>query len=168
MSGEKKEKGQLKMLPVIIGAAVGVLLLIYGGTLGGASTEENNTKVSAEITSFDEAKYEEELVKKIEDVCARVKGAGKVSVALTLDGSYRAVYAQNSSHGSSVRQEYLLVGSGSSETALLLGYSAPEILGVGIVCTGGANDKVRAEITSLVAALLDVPTNKIYVTGARK
>ncbi len=168
MQGEKKEKGQLKMLPVIIGAALGVLLLIYGGTVGKSSAEENNTKVSAEISSFDEAKYEELLVKKIEDVCSRVKGAGKVSVAVTLDGSYRAIYAQNSSDGSSVRREYLLVGSGSSETALLLGYAPPEILGVGIVCTGGANDTVRAEITSLVAALLDVPTNKIYVTGARK
>lgn len=165
---EKKEKGQLKMLPVIIGGAIGVLLLIYGGTLGGGSAEEGNAAVSAEITSFDEARYEEELVKKIEDVCSRVKGAGKVSVAVTLDGSYRAIYAQNSSDGSSVRREYLLVGSGSSESALLLGYSPPEILGVGIVCGGGTNDTVRAEITALVSALLDVPTNRIYVTGAKK
>ena len=168
MSGEKKEKGQLKMLPVIIGAVVGVLLLIYGGTLSGSSAEENNTKVSAEISSFDEVKYEQELVRKIEDVCSRVKGAGKVSVAVTLDGSYRAIYAQNSSDGNNVKREYLLVGSGSSESALLLGYAPPEILGVGIVCTGGASDTVRAEITALVAALLDVPTNKIYVTGAKK
>ena len=105
-----KDKGQLKMLPVIIGGAIGVLLLIYGGTLGGGSAEEGNAAVSAEITSFDEARYEEELVKKIEDVCSRVKGAGKVSVAVTLDGSYSAIYAQNSSDGSSVRREYLLVG----------------------------------------------------------
>ena len=165
---EKKEKGQLKMLPVIIGGAIGVLLLIYGGTLGGGSAEEGNAAVSAEITSFDEVRYEEELVKKIEDVCSRVKGAGKVSVAVTLDGSYRAIYAQNSSDGSSVRREYQLVGSGSSESALLLGYSPPEILGVGIVCGGGENDTVRAEITALVSALLDVPTNRIYVTGAKK
>ena len=168
MNGEKKEKGQIKMLPVIIGAAVGILLLVYGGTIGKSSATDSNTTVSADISTFDEVKYEEELVKKIEDVCSRVKGAGKVSVAVTLDGSYRAIYAQNSSDGSSVRREYLLVGSGSSETALLLGYAPPEILGVGIVCAGGTNDTVRAEITSLVAALLDVPTNKIYVTAARK
>ena len=162
-----KDKGQLKMLPVIIGGAIGVLLLIYGGTLGGPS-DEGNAAVSAEITSFDEVRYEEELVKKIEDVCSRVKGAGKVSVAVTLDGSYRAIYAQNSSDGSSVRREYLLVGSGSSEKALLLGYSPPEILGVAIVCDGGANDVVRAEIISLISSLLDIPTNKIYVAGAKK
>ena len=168
MSDEKKSKGQLKMLPVIICAVAGILLLIYGGNIGKSSAEENNTKVSAEISAFDEKQYEELLVKKIEDVCSKVKGAGQVSVAVTLDGSYRAIYAQNSSDGSSIKREYLLVGSGSSEAALLIGYSPPEILGVGIVCAGGGNDTVRREIISLVSALLDVPTNKIYVTGAKK
>ena len=163
-----EKKGQLKMLPIIIGGALGVLLLIYGGSLGDGSAEKDNAAVSAQISTFDEVQYEQMLVSKIEDVCSRVSGAGKVSVAVTLDGSYRAIYAQNSSDGSSSKREYLLVGSGSSESALLLGYSPPTILGVGIVCAGGSSDKVRAEITSLVSALLDVPTNKIYVTGAKK
>lgn len=167
MNEEKSKNKSMKMLPIIIGAAVGVLLLIYGGTFG-KGTEEANRQVSAEISAFDEAEYESALVKKIEDVCGKVKGAGKVSVAVTLDGSYRAIYAQNSSDGSSVRREYLLVGSGSSEAPLLLGYAPPEILGVGIVCSGAVNDAVRSEIISLVSALLDVPTNKIYVASAKK
>ena len=167
MNEDKKGKSSMKMIPVIIGAAVGVLLLIYGGSVGDKGSE-NNKQVSADISAFDEAEYEKTLVKKIEDVCSRVKGAGKVSVAVTLDGSYRAIYAQNSSDGSSVRREYLLVGSGSSEAPLLLGYAPPEILGVGIVCSEGASDSARAEIISLVSALLDVPTNKIYVASAKK
>ena len=92
-----------------------------------------------------------------------MQGAGSVSVAVTLDGSYRAIYAQNFADGSNSKREYFLVGSGSSEKALLLGYSPPDILGVAIVCDGGSNSKVRAEIISLVSALLDLPTNKIYV-----
>ena len=167
MNEEKKKKSGMKMLPVIIGAAVGVLLLIYGGSVGDKGSESNK-QVSADISAFDEAEYEKTLVKKIEDVCSKVKGAGKVSVAVTLDGSYRAIYAQNSSDGSSVRREYLLVGSGSSEAPLLLGYAPPEILGVGIVCSEGASDGAKAEIISLVSALLDVPTNKIYVASAKK
>ena len=168
MNDEKRSKNGAKMLPVIIGAALGVLLLIYGTSVGKSKADENNNQVSVGISAFDEGEYEQMLSKKIEDICKGVKGAGKVSVALTLDGSYRAIYAQNSSDGSSVRREYLLVGSGSSESALLLGYAPPEILGVGIVCGGGTNDMVRAEITALVSALLDVPTNRIYVTGAKK
>ena len=168
MNDEKRSKNGVKMLPVIIGAALGVLLLIYGGSLGKSKADENNNQVSAGISAFDEAEYEQMLAKKIEDICKGVKGAGKVSVALTLDGSYRAIYAQNSSDGSSTRREYLLVGSGSSEAPLLLGYAPPEVLGVGIVCSGAVSDSVRAEIISLVSALLDVPTNKIYVASAKK
>lgn len=162
----ESKKGELKLLPLIVGAVAGVILLIYGGTVGG-ELHNKESKVIEEISTYDEVKYEEALTKKIESVCAQVSGAGKVSVAVTLDGTYRAIYAQNSANGNSVKREYFLVGSGSSERALLLGYSPPEILGVAIVCTGGANSGVRAEIISLVSALLDLPTNKIYVAVAK-
>ena len=103
----------------------------------------------------------------MEELCSKVRGAGNVSVAVTLDGSYRAIYAQNFSDGSNVKREYLLVGSGSNESALLVGYSPPQILGIGIVCSGGASASVRAEIIALVSATLDLPTNKIYVTASK-
>ena len=88
-------------------------------------------------------------------------------VAVTLDGSYRAIYAQNQTDGSSSKKEYLLVGSGSSESALLVGYSPPKILGVGVVCSGGVSASVRGEIIALISATLDLPTNKIYVTASK-
>ena len=162
---EKKVQG--KLLPVIAVAAIGVFLLIYGSSISQDSDKLTKADTSKEILTYDEDRYENELVGKIEDVCKEVKGAGRVKVAVTLDGSFKAIYAQNMADGSSVKREYLLVGSGSSEKALLLGYSPPEILGVGIVCTGGANADVRAEIISLVSSLLDIPTNKIYVTGSK-
>ena len=165
MQNEKNAKGEMKLLPVIIGAVVGVFLLLYGGK----STEKKSTDaISVSQTAvYDEARYEAELVAKIENICKRVRGSGNVSVALTLDGSYRAIYAQNLADGSNSKKEYFLMGSGSSEKALLLGYSPPEILGVAIVCDGGGNSGVRAEIISLVSALLDLPTNKIYVAASK-
>jgi stage III sporulation protein AG len=152
---------------VVLGIVIGVILLLFGG--GGAffSKQKQSTDVSAEVREYDEIKYEEELVRKIEAICSQVKGAGKVSVAVTLDGSYRAIYAQNSSDGANVKKEYLLVGSGSSESALLVGYSPPKILGVGVVCSGGVNAAVRAEMIALISATLDLPTNKIYVTASK-
>lgn len=164
---KEEKKGSFKMLTVFCAACVGIVLLILGsGILDGTSKAERVSAIS-NISECDEVKYEEELVKKIESVCSDVRGAGQVSVAVTLDGSYKAIYAQNYANGSSVRQEYFLVGSGSSEAALLLGYSPPEILGVAIVCSGGSSDVVRAEIISLVSALLDLPTNKIYVAASK-
>ena len=162
------EKGKLnikeiKFLPVIIGLAVGVFLLIYGG---GVFEKEEKSTEALMSSAYDEATYEASLVEKVERVCKKVRGAGDVSVAVTLDGSYRAIYAQNLAEGSNSKREYFLIGSGSSEKALLLGYSPPEILGVAIVCEGGESSIVRAEIISLVSALLDLPTNKIYVASS--
>ncbi len=165
MGSDKKENGKLKLIIILIGAVAGILLLLFGNS---TDTKEEREALSVSQSSvYDEAKYEEELVMKIENVCKRVKGAGEVSVAVTLDGSYRAIYAQNLADGSSSKREYFLVGSGSSEKALLLGYSPPEILGVAIVCEGGENKGVKAEIISLVSALLDLPTNKIYVASSK-
>lgn len=152
---------------IIIGIVIGVILLILGGGGSFFSSSKESTDVSSEVKEYDEIKYEEELVRKIEQICSQVKGAGKVSVAVTLDGSYRAIYAQNSSDGANVKKEYLLVGSGSNESALLVGYSPPKILGVGIVCSGGVSASVRAEIIALISATLDLPTNKIYVTASK-
>ncbi len=165
MGNDKKENGKTRLVIILVGAIVGIFLLFLGK--GG---EENQTgeALSASVGAvYDESRYEEELVMKIENVCSRVRGAGEVKVAVTLDGSYRAIYAQNLADGSSSKSEYFLLGSGSSQKALLLGYSPPEILGVAIVCEGGENRGVKAEIISLVSALLDLPTNKIYVASSK-
>ena len=168
MSEEKNTRAKKNSnTVVIIGIVIGVILLLLGGGGSFFSKPKESADVSAEVKEYDEIKYEEELVKKIEEICSQVKGAGKVSVAITLDGSYRAIYAQNSSDGANVKKEYLLVGSGSSESALLVGYSPPRILGVGIVCSGGVDASVRAEIIALISATLDLPTNKIYVTASK-
>ena len=148
-----------KMVFLLVLAAVGALLLILGSNLSGADKDDSG--VSDEIKQYDEAEYEKALTEKIEKLCASVKGAGKIRVAVSLDGSYKAIYAQNAT--SSDKSEYLLVGNGSNEQALLLGYSPPKLLGVGVVCEGASNKGVRAEIISLLSAFLDLPTNKIYV-----
>jgi stage III sporulation protein AG len=164
---DKLKKGdRISIGIIIVGIAVGALLLTAGRT-SFSTQEKHSVDVSSNVRQYDEQKYEQELIEKIEYICSKVKGAGKVSVALTLDGSYRAIYAQNMTNGSNVKSEYLLVGNGSDESALLVGYSPPQILGVGIVCSGGASASVRAEIIALVSATLDLPTNKIYVTASK-
>ena len=67
---------------------------------------------------------------KIRTLCERVRGAGEVTVAVTLDGE--------------------------------------SVCGVGIVCEGGDDPEVVKRLVSLVSASCDVPTNRIYVTGAEK
>ena len=160
---QKGKEGMDKKIFVLIGIAAGLILLFIGNGSAGIFAKKEDATVSA----YNEVEYEASLVEKIERICGKVKGAGEVSVALTLDGSYKSVLVQNSERNEGKQaHEYVLVGSGSSESAVTIGYTPPEILGIGIVCEGGDSAGVRKEIIALVSAAFDIPSNRIYVTSS--
>ena len=162
MTNKDKEKKDKRPL-IIIGIAAGLVLLL----IGNGALDMVFPKDDAAVSTYDETAYEAALTKKIEDICSKVRGAGKVSVAVTLDGSFKSVLVQNLENNEGTqKREYVLVGSGSSESAVTVGYSPPQILGVGIVCEGGNNARVCKEIIALVSAAFDIPSNKIYVTAS--
>ena len=61
-------------------------------------------------------------------------------------------------------EEYVILGSGSSASPIYLSRTAPEIAGIGIVCSGGANDNVKRELISLLSATFHISSNRIYIT----
>ncbi|MBQ1245199.1 MAG: hypothetical protein IIX90_00995, partial [Clostridia bacterium] len=110
--------------------------------------------------------YRVVLERRIAELCARVAGAGQVSVVVTLEGGYESVYACDrkvTSAGETVT--YIKIGRGEEERLVYLGERAPGIVGVGVVCSGGKDATVCREITSLISAAFGVPINKIYVAG---
>ena len=156
----KTDQGK-KRIWILLGGLAGVLLLIIGSL--GWGEEKQSASPSGELT-LDASAYAEAVEEEIRAICSRVSGAGTVSVAVTLKGGYRAVYATDSqSSGSGYKSNTVLIGRGSSEGAVLLCYENPEIGGVGIVCRGASDPLVRDTIISLVSAAFDVKTNKIYV-----
>ena len=163
----KRSENKTKIIIIGLCAIVGIALLIFGGYSDKDSgSEGDGDAIARELASLDAQKYAEELEGKIESLCEGVSGVGKVRAYVTLSGGYSAVYAQNSQSGASgYRNEFVLTGSGSSESALLVGYSAPQIAGVGIVCVGGMG--ARSELVSLVSAAFGVCSNKIYVTEGK-
>lgn len=160
-------KRDKKLLLLIGGAILGVALLLFGG-LGSAEKKEaiDEEQVAGKL---DPEEYAEQVEDRVRVLCSQVKGAGTVRAVVTLKGGYRAVYATDSqSTGSGFKNSTVLIGSGSSEGAVLICYENPEIAGIGIVCTGGDDPAVRDRITALVAAAFDVGTNKIFVAAASK
>lgn len=158
----KKDRRLWILLPL---AALGILLLILG-SLGGDEEKKEAESVQALPDPEVYARSVEEQVAKL---CSGVKGAGSVSVAVTLKGGYRSVYATDSqSTSSGYKNSTVLTGSGSSEEAILICYENPEIAGIGIVCTGGGDPDVKQTIVSLVAATYNLGANKIYVAPARQ
>ena len=168
--GQMKKSGKLWI--VIIGAVIGVGLLVLGSLdlpFGNQKTAEK-TDVGGGQSELEA--YREQVSKEIEGLCRRVAGVGEVHVIVTLSGGYEYVYArdeQNKSTGQGYTQQqtYVIVGSGSSQSPLLIMKRQPEIAGVGIVCTGGGDPHLQNELTALVSAALGVGANKIHVSAAQ-
>lgn len=154
-------RGQKMMLALVALAIIGVILLLMSS--GGTKSKEEEIN----FQNLDPAKYAEEVEERVEALCNRVDGASSAYAVVTLKGGYRAIYASDYQSGSSSsKHATVIIGSGSEEKGLLIGYENPEISGIGIVCSGGDNYNVRKNIISVVSSAFDVSSNKIFVSGS--
>lgn len=155
-----------KVTVALVGALVGVGLLLFGGRLVGDSkseSEETRPTQSAQTLTMDE--YREALEARIEAICSRVNGAGRVSVVVSLSGGFEYVYASDAKwSGNATSTEYIVVDRGSDEALVLLCERAPSIVGIGVVCEGGGDPGVRGEIVQLLSAAFGVGSHNVHVT----
>ena len=142
-----KGKGLLLLL-----AALGILLLVFGGGI-----ESSDKSTLPDIGEQTEA-YRASLEKELTALCERVTGVGEVRLMLTLGGSEKAVYAQDSNQNGT--SDYVVSGG----EGLLLYREYPAVTGVAVVCTGGADPTVQRELTDLLSALLGIGINRIAIT----
>lgn len=148
---------------LILAALVGILLIV----LSECATAKQSESESDLMSSLDPARYAKELEERIEGLCNKIDGVSRSSAVVTLRGGYIAIYAEDLQYGSSnSKNQTVILGSGSAEKALLVGYENPEIAGIGIVCSGGDDPYVRSRIVSLIASAFGVSTNKIFVAGS--
>lgn len=167
MFGAKKDGagGSWRVWLIVIGALCGVLLLVFGSGIG--SHTDKVAEPAGNGTAEEElAAYRTALEADIRALCESVEGVGNVTVALTLSGGFRDVYATEAARDGG--EQYVIVGSGSNAAALLLSRDAPEIVGIGIVCRGGMSASVRQELTALLSAAYHIPSNRVYITEAKK
>ncbi len=121
--------------------AAGLLLLVIGGQMP-ASTK---TDPEPEETLSDTERYRLELEEELTALCRQVAGVGDATVSVTLATGWQYTY------------------SGSR----LLSETPPRVLGIAVVCTGGGNAAVRAELTALLSSVTAVGTNRIYVSAKK-
>ena len=159
--GDEEKKGRARLWMILLGAAVGVMLLLFG-----SNTKSREEEPQKEIYSPEEDElvlYQNYLETRIKSLCESVNGVSGVTVIVTLSGSFESVYATEMKDGD---EEYVIVGSGANASALFLSRQAPVITGVGIVCKGGDNATVRRELTSLICATLHVSSNRVYIADS--
>ena len=143
-------------LAVVLGAAAMVLIL-----LSELIPAPSALTVSTPETTPTAAQYKQQLEQQLETLIGQVEGAGKTTVMLTLESGEETIYALDTLSGQTQSQQtHVLLDDGTAleETTYL-----PTVCGVAVVCEGGGDVRVAARITELVAALLDVPTNRICV-----
>lgn len=158
-----KKKGTLKI--VIVGFVVGIALLIVGSLAwGGGDGEKGSGSEGTEQPSISFAEYKESMRREIEEACLRVKGVNSAHAVVFFDGAGESIYAQNTQTGNTQKNEYVIVGSGSSSHALYLGESLPPISGIGVVCDTGDSDWVKNEIAALLSAAYGLPLTRVYVS----
>ena len=159
--GTASEKGRLRLYLLLGCGLLGILLILLGSS---GKTAEEATKETPYSTSSDELViYQDYLEERIKTLCESVSGVRNVTVVVTLSGTFESVYATEWPDGN---EEYVILGSGSSASPIYLSRSAPEIAGIGIVCSGGSNDNVRCELISLLSATFHISSNRIYITEA--
>ena len=152
-----------RLLLIALVGALGAALIIFGGSFDKKDTDE----VAATDPYADANAYAIEVQTRVEQLLSEVRGAGDVTVLVSLKGGYRTVYASNAQSSSSgYKSEVVMSGSGSAEKALVAAYENPEIAGVGIVCSGADDPEVRRQMIELVAAALNISTNKIFVADS--
>ena len=158
---KKTKESEGKKLPILLllaGGIVGIALILFG-SMGSDSPEpisESQANKEEEIV-----RYQEYLESRVEALCTSM-GLGKVSAIVTLEGSFEEIYATEW-HGEN--EQYVVLGSGSSEQALLLSRNAPNIMGIGVVCHSPLSPTRHDELLSLLSATFHTPSNRIYITG---
>ena len=159
--GNASQNGRLRLYLLLGCGVLGVLLILFGSSGKKVQQSESDPPYS---TSTDELViYQDYLESRIKKLCESVSGVRNVTVIVTLSGSFESVYATEWPDGN---EEYVILGSGSSASPIYLSRSAPEIAGIGIVCSGGSNDTIRRELISLLSATFHISSNRIYITEA--
>ncbi len=160
-----------KLLLVLVLFAAGVIVLAVGELMQSIKTETQEPAPIAAQMSADN--YVSDLEERLTSIISSIDGAGATRVMITLESGNEDVYLHNYDYGEDVdssgagnremRDEYVIVNAENGEKGIVVRVKEPEIRGVAVVCEGGGNSYVRAEIIATVTALLNVSSARVSV-----
>ena len=167
------QKGKTNIF-VMIGM-LGIALIVISDLP--KSKSHNSTQ---DAVSLSEYKYQVES--ELSALLQEINGVGKVKVMVTLQSGAENVYAQqqktqsntqvnadaNSENSqTSYENRFVIIENAGTDQPLIEKTIQPAIQGVVVVCSGADDITVVTAVTNAVAAVLDVPTHKIFVTKMR-
>ena len=126
------------------------------------------------------ADYKNDIENQLEKILSSVKGAGNVSVMVTLESGQETVYVQqeksvkdqsNISSDKSAQQttkdsyenEVVMIEENNQKQALVEKILEPVVQGVVVVCSGADDISVVSDITNAVCIALNITSNRVCV-----
>lgn len=140
-----------------------VLVLCYFLFIRSPSSNNQDKGQQSVITSSAEA-YASNLESKLENGLSQVKGAGEVSVLVTLGSGFEYVYAteeeiRETSSGTTTTSTIILV----SGEPVLVKEIYPEINGVLVSATGADDISVKVNLITAIQTVIDVANEDITI-----
>lgn len=161
MNEKSKNKFSLKELfkkikpeyVLAVAAAIAVIALFASGL--SQSSEQSQSEISTAEA------YVDMLEGKLSAELSKIKGAGKVSVIISVERGITSELAAetNASQDGEKTQSPIIVNG----KPIVLGELYPEIRGVVIVAQGGDKLAVKMSILNAVKVFLDIDANKIEI-----
>lgn len=156
---------------ILVLVAVAVLFL----ALSEFSTKDDN-KEPRETDTVKMEEYVKEQEHKLEGTLKKIGGAGEVSVYISVAGGGEKVLARDSksktskdegdldkSKSSEERESVVVTAGGRSGDPYVIEEKTPEILGVLVVASGAADEKVKTEMYEAVRALYGIAPHRIKI-----
>ena len=157
---------------IVLLGIVGILLLMIGEITPEKKEEMENTGYYTD--------YKNNIENQLEKLLSSVKGAGNVSVMVTLESGQETVYVQqeksvkdqsNVSGDKSDQQtikdsyenEIVMIEENNQKQALVEKVLEPVVQGVVVVCSGADDISVVSDITNAVCIALNITSNRVCV-----
>ena len=164
----REQKQMLFRLAVL--AILGIFLLVAGGKL----EHEENPETEQRAVPAEKIDLPDSAAGTLEQQLARtlmqVKGAGNVTVQITLYDSGRKEYARDvqrtertTGETTELQEHQTIAKQAGQEGALLVSERMPEICGVLIVADGAGQAVVQEQMLQAAATLLQISTEQIIV-----
>lgn len=154
---EKNPKFKLKTEYILIIALIAAIVL--AATFAFGKTSGKNTATGGETE-----RYVSSLENKLQSVISGIKGAGKSSVVITVDGAISSIVAVDEKTVEENGRKTTTVSTVmSGGKPVILGEKYPEITGVLVVAKGADDITVKMAILNAVTVALGVNCNKVQI-----
>lgn len=158
-----------KILIALMGGLLGIFLLVSGGRSEAKNNAETSSVQDVKDQKLTMEEYRQAIEARVCNICVQVYGVGNVSAVVSLENGFEYVYAaDNKTSATGESLQYIVIGSGADESLVYLTEKVPRVSGIGVVCDGGDDASIRRELTYLLSAAFEVPTNKIYITRKKQ